>query len=207
MSRRVDLNRLRANSIKNLDDAMLLYDEASKISDLDYELLWYIGTMVAVDIHATWERFAEKRLIAALNHDAGHFLHTNEIRGVTRVPVGLATVLVRGASGYFDFRSTDDLINKASRFLEKSSNPFHKIPRDVRNYLDTLSGVRNRIVHRSELASANYKRLIRKTYGIKSAPEPEEFLSAIDYRVNSPARKLSRLHGFVAMLKRAIQHT
>jgi len=205
MSSRVDLNGIRARAVKELDYALSLYNRAVK-EKIDFKLIRYLGAMAAVDIHATWERFTEDRLIAALHYDPTTFFRANEIRGIKRLPVGLATILVRERSIYFDFRSTDALIDKADRLLGKSANPFRKIPADDRGYLETLFKVRNCIGHRSKLAYSNYKSLIRKIYGIRSAPEPEEFLSAIDRRVNSPARNQSRLHGLIVVTRRTILH-
>lgn len=206
MPRRVNLHLLRKNAVKEVDAAMRQYKKAIKDA-LHYHTLWYIGAKVAIDLHAAWERFAEERLIAALNHAPATFIHNNEINGVRHIPVGLAAVLVRGGSRYFDFRGTDDLIKRADGLLGKSSNPFRKITKDDRKYLDTLSGIRNCIVHNSKLAFSTYKRMIRTTHGIKAAADPEEFLSAIDRRRDSPARNQSRLQGFIVVLKRTIRRT
>jgi len=201
-----DLPRLRAKTLKEINFALSHYKK-TVAKNSDFQLIWYIGMMAAVDMHATWERFAEGRLIVALNHDPSPFITANLIRGIKRIPVGLATVLVRSGARYFDFRSTGELIDKGDRLLGKSSNPFRKIPEADRKYLDTLSAVRNCIVHRSTLAFSAYKRSIRKTYGIKSAPEPEEFLAAVDRRVESPARNDSRLHGLATVLRKTIRHS
>lgn len=206
MSRRIDLKSIRRNALKELKYVLSIYEKA-QAAELHYEVIRFVGIMAAVEAHAIWERFAEDRLIAALNHHPSTFIRANDIRGIKRVPLGLATVLVRGGSRYFDFRSTKELIDRADGFLGKSANPFRRLSPVDKNYLDTLAGMRNCIVHKSKPAFTTYKRLLRQTYGIKSAPEPDEFLSAEDRRGNSPARYKSRLHGLIAVIKKTIRHT
>ena len=65
----------------------------------------------------------------------------------------------------------------------------------------------NRIVHQSDASIETYKRSLSKIYGISSAPEPDEFLNAIDYRKSSPEKYKSRLHGLAKVVGKTIQHT
>jgi hypothetical protein len=160
--------------------------------------------MTAVEAHQTWERYVENRLVAAINHDAKHFLSEQNIKGVKHVSYGLASYIVRGGNRYFDFRSTSDLISRASKWLPPSQNMFKTLAASDRNYIDALAAIRNFIVHGSDAAQTAYKRELRSVYGIHSAPEPDEFLFALDNRPSSPARYQIRLFGLLAVLERAI---
>ena len=76
-----------------------------------------------------------------------------------------------------------------------------------RHYIDALAAVRNRVVHGSDASVAAYKAVLRSVYGIASAPAPDEFFNATDYRSTSPDRYTSRLNGLATVVKRAIQST
>ena len=163
--------------------------------------------MIAVEIHGIWERYVEKRLVAALNHRPQHFLSEQDIKGVSRVSSGLAYYVIRGGGRFLDFRSMPDLLEKADRWLGQAHNPFRPLTANDRQYIDALAAIRNCVVHGSDAAVATYKRQLRTVYGIRSAPEPGEFLKAKDNRASSPARKNSRLFGLVTVVIRAIQQT
>lgn len=92
----------------------------------------------------------------------------------------------------------------ANRLLGKSDNPFGTITELQRDYLDCLAAVRNRIVHGSDASIIAYKHKLRDVYRIGSAPDPDEFLNAIDYRSTSPAKREQRLFGIAQIVKQAI---
>jgi hypothetical protein len=163
--------------------------------------------MTAVELHAVWERYVEKRLVAALNHNAAYFLKKHEIKGVSRVASGLAYYIVRGGGRFFDFRSAADLLDKGDRWLGKTDNPFRALTNHERSYLDALAAIRNCVVHRSDAADTAYRLALKSVYGIQSAPEPQEFLNAKDFRATSPARSKSRLHGLATIVSHAIRDT
>jgi hypothetical protein len=52
-----------------------------------------------------------------------------------------------------------------------------------------------------------YKHNLKSVYGISSAPGPDEFLNAKNYRAGSPARYKPRLHGLAEVINKAIQKT
>ncbi|MGP0059552.1 MAG: hypothetical protein ACLPID_09730 [Beijerinckiaceae bacterium] len=149
----------------------------------------------------------KKRLIAALNHSAEHFIAEQEIRGVTHIPFGLASYIVRGGGKFFDFRSTADLLRKGDAWLGRDSNPFRVLTANDRMYIDVLSAVRNYIVHDSDTSFASYRSHLQKAYNIKAAPAPNEFLNTIDIRALSPWRKHRRIDGLAKVLAGAIQQT
>lgn len=206
MPRTIDVQGLKTKSANAVNHAMMRYDAATP-AGFDYPLVRWIAKMTAIEIHAIWERYVESRLVAALNHDAKHFLKEQNIKGVSRVSSGLALYVVRGGGRYFDFRSMADLMDKGDRWLGKTANPFRSVSVGDRSYIDALAVVRNCVVHRSDGAVTSYKRCLRSVYGIKSAPEPDEFLHAKDFRAASPARYRSRVHGLAAVVARAIQNT
>lgn len=206
MPRHIDLTVLKRKSIAELNSALARYEKATS-QNLDYLLLRWIAAMTVVEVYAVWERYAEKRLVAALNHYPSHFLENNDIDGIEHISYGLATVLVRSGTKFFDFRSTSELIDKADRIVGKIENPFRVLNPTDKHYLDTLSAIRNYIVHQSEAALKSYKRSLETTYGIKSKPTPTEFLNAKDFRKSSPARYKSRLHGLIAIIKDSIDRT
>ncbi|SRR6266404_7982528 len=174
--------------------------------------------MTAVEIHGTWERYVESRLVAALNHNSKHFIKEYNVAGVSRIPTGLALYIVRGGKRFFDFRSSSDLISKADHWLGKDGNPFRSLDAAHRSYIDCLAAIRNYVVHGSETSLDAYKQNLKLVYGIKAAPGPSEFLHAKDYRPTKPVRLpkqleletfgyRSRLSGLATMVIRAISHT
>jgi hypothetical protein len=206
MARTVDLQALRKRTTASLDASIARYDSAVR-GQFHYSMLRWIAKMTAVEIHGAWERYVEQRLVAALNHNPRHFVSQHNIKGVSRVSSGLALYVIRGGGKYFDVRSTAELLEKGDRLLGKSANPFRQLTPQDRSYLDALAAVRNCIVHGSDAALASYKRALRSAYGIKSAPGPDEFLHARDWRSASPARYQSRLQGLGVVVACAVSDT
>lgn len=206
MPRTINLLALKERSQAAIRDVVDRH--ASQVeAGLHYSLLRWIAQMSAVEIHTVWERYAESRLIAALNHDATHFLRENSIVGVARVSSGLAAYVVRGGNRYFDFRSVDELVGRGNRLLGATNNPFRTIAPGDRAYLDALAAIRNCVVHQSHAAGVSYRKALRAVYAVAAAPEPNEFLNAVDRRAASPARHQPRLNGLGAVVIRAIHVT
>jgi len=203
MPKKPDIAHIKSTANAQLATASRRYQEAQQ-RQLDYLVLRWIASMTAVEVYAVWERYAEKRLTAALVYYPQTFLADNNIRGLKSISVGLAAVLVRGSSRYFDFRSVGDLIDRGDRLLGNSQNPFRHLPASKKVYLDTLGAIRNYVVHQSESALAAYKRCLSDVYGIKSKPRPDEFLNAIDYRRDSPARRRPRIFGLIQVVEDAV---
>ena len=155
---------------------------------LDYPMRRWVAQMIAVEIHGTWERYVESRLVAALNHNPKHFIKAQNIAGVSTISTGLALYIVRGGKRFFDFRSMADLINKADHWLGKDGNPFRSLHAVHRSYIDCLAAIRNHVVHGSETSLHAYKQSLNLVYGIKAASKPDEFLHAKDYRPTKPPR-------------------
>jgi len=86
----------------NIRETMQVYNEARQ-RKMRYLSRRWIVSMVAVDVYAIWERCAERRVVAGLNHHPQQFLTANGIRSLKRVPLTLATVLIRTGTRYFDF--------------------------------------------------------------------------------------------------------
>jgi hypothetical protein len=204
MSKKIDLRRLRENSVRELHLAVQRY-EASQ--GMHYGWRRWIARMTAVEIHSTWERYVETRLVAALNHSPKHFLEQHNITGVTAISPGFARYIIRGGRRFFDSRSTADLIDKANRWLGRTSNPFKSLSEKDRSFIDCLTAIRNYVVHGSEASVAAYKLHLKKVYDIRSAPGPDEFLHAKDSWTPSPARYKSRLHVIAEIIERTIQNT
>jgi hypothetical protein len=206
MPRKVDVKKLKASSRNAITEAMKRIDDAEK-AKMHYLLVRWMSAMTAVELHSIWERYSEARIVAALNHDAKHFIAEEDIVGVSHVSFGLASFIVRGGNKYFGFKSMSDLLGKATRWLGKPNNPFQAISTNDRNYIDVLAAVRNCVVHKSDAAWASYRSRLHTVYGISYPPEPEEFLNAKDNRQGSPLRYESRLKGIATVLDRAIGQT
>ena len=160
--------------------------------------------MTAVEVHGIWERYAEARLVAALNHRPAHFLDRYEVKGVSQIPVGLAQFIIRGGERYFNFRSIGELASKGDQLLGKDHNPFRLSQRN-RLYLNALSAIRNRIVHSSNASIKAYKEQLNLAYGTKSPSSPGEFLIVIDRRQSAPiVAGHSRLHGLIGVVRQEI---
>src|ERR1700733_12075088 len=105
MARKTDLDLLRTNSKSDIDKLMKRFKELDDtLSDDKYHLLRWSAEMSIVELHAIWERFAEERLVIALNHAPSFFIEENSIKGTENITKGLAHVLVKGNQKYFDFR-------------------------------------------------------------------------------------------------------
>lgn len=167
----------------------------------------WVSQMTAVEIHAIWERYVERRLITALNHGPSFFLVENDIRGVSRISAGFAAYLVRGGRQFFDFRSFAELLQTGDRLLGRDNNPFRVISNRQKQYVDCLAAIRNLVVHRSDAAAKSYRNQLRAIYGIVAAPEPQEFLNAIDYRSSSPSARMRRLYAFATVVTEVIEGT
>lgn len=205
MAKKINLTALKTKSRDDINYAIQRYERADK-KGLHYLLVWWIAQMTAVEIYTVWERYVEDRLVAALNHAPQHFLKAHNIVGVSRISSGFAAFIVRGGR-YLDFRSTNDLIGKADKWLGKTGNPFRQLSKEQRDYLDCLLAIRNCVTHGSAPSLKAYKRHLKEMYGISSAPVPDEFLNAKDYRTESPMRNKSRLHGLAKVVKTAIRKT
>ncbi|HVS26753.1 MAG TPA: hypothetical protein VHE58_05580 [Burkholderiales bacterium] len=205
MPKKTDLTKFRTSSLKDVTElrnrfkALVAGQPAPSVDDLR----WFTY-MTAVELHAIWERYAEGRLVVALNHSPAHFLAQNSVKGVKKVPAGLAEYVVRGGSKYFNFRSIDDLNDKANKLLSSAHNPFAPLTKVHKDHLDSLASVRNLIVHKSDAAKSSYKTNLGKVFGFKSAPSPGEFLDSIDHRTSSPCRGQQRIWTFFHYVKDAI---
>jgi hypothetical protein len=102
MARTIDLKKLKAATAAEIDQSRKRIDRAIQ-ANLAYWLLRWMCQMTAVEVHQTWERYVEMRLIAGLNHNPRHFIAAQNIKGVKRISYGLATYIVRGGDRYFDF--------------------------------------------------------------------------------------------------------
>src|SRR5712691_9334178 len=144
MPRKADLDARKTKAVQEIISAMKRYDGTSS---LDYAMRRWVAQMTAVEIHGTWERYVESRLVAALNHSPKHFIKEQSIGGVSAIPTGLALYIVRGGRRFFDFRSMSDLISKADHWLGKDANPFRSLDAVHRSYIDCLAAIRNHVVH------------------------------------------------------------
>ena len=215
MPRKANLPARQITAINEVVMAMQRYDGTK---DLNYAIRRWVAQMTVVEIHGTWERYVESRLVVALNHNPKHLIREQNMVGVSAIPTGLARYIVRGGKHFFDFRSMGDLVKKADHLLGKSENPFRTVDVLSRSYIDCLAAIRNHVVHGSETSLRNYKQSLKSVYGIKATPEPTEFLHAMDYRHDKPARLpkdvqrdafqyRSRLSGLAVVVIRTIAST
>ena len=210
MAKTVNLRTIKNDAIEDVRTAIERYEKVLRLEKkgkLGYWHVWWVASMTSVELHAIWERHAESRLVAALNHAPKHFLEQQGFVGMSGISKAFARYIIREGRSYFDFRSTGDLIGKADRCVGKTASPFRALPTQERSYIDCLAAIRNCVVHGSRPSFATYKRKIREVYGIKAAPETGEFLNARDNGKQSPSRYESRLHGLANVVKRAIRKT
>lgn len=169
MPGRVDLRRLKRRSTEFIAVAMNTISVADG-HNYDQTVRRWMCQMVAVELHAIWERFAEDRLVTCLNHSPKHFLTAHKVKGIQNVPMGLAIFIVRAGGSFFNFRSTSELISRADHLLGRNNNPFRDITVSDRNYIDALAAIRNCIVHGSDASYSSYTRHLRDLYNIHSTP-------------------------------------
>jgi hypothetical protein len=127
MAKKINVAALKKSSEDDINYAIRRYERAEE-KQWHYLTVRWIAQMTAVEIHAVWERYVEHRVVAALNHTPRYFLEMHNITGVARISSGFATYIVRGG-GYFDFRSTAELLNKADKWLGQADNPFRRLSR------------------------------------------------------------------------------
>ena len=113
MPRKMDLPALRSKSAKEVNSAISIYEATARVSNF-----WrrWVARMTVVEIHATWERYVENRLVVALNHDPKHFLQQQNIAGVTRISPGFARYIVRG------IRLAQTQLQQRTSLSDKTSN-------------------------------------------------------------------------------------
>jgi hypothetical protein len=208
MPRRVDITALRTKTLQQIAQTEQRFAQSERIIPApEYHFQRWVATMTAVEVHSIWERYAERRLVASLAHHPEHLVHENDIRGLARMPVGLANLLIRGGGRYFDFRSFDELLSKTIRIVGRTHNPFTPIATSVREYLDALAAIRNLVVHRSGAADVAYRRALRTTYGMTAIPSPEEFLNALDLRRAGGLGRRKRILGLIGQVRAAVQQS
>ena len=207
MARTIDVPGLKTGSIRSLHGASNRLGYIGT-AESEHELVFqrWVYAMTAVEIHSIWERYVERRLVAALNHDAGHFIDKEELKGVTRVSAGFAFYIVRSGQKYFDIRSSGELLDKSDKLLGQP-NPFRALTLNVRNYLDAMYAIRNLVVHGSTAAMTAYNREMNSKYGVRYPPKPGEFLCAIERRAGAPGRGRTRLSGIISVVTDAINQT
>jgi hypothetical protein len=205
MSRKIDLAKIAKSSTVEVRRSLRMYRKIC--FGTDHNVNRWASQFAAVEVHAAWERYSEKRVIAALNHNASVFLNENSVKGVTRISSGLASYIVRGGRNFFDFKSSADLIRIGNRLLGPLNNPFLRLTTQQRQYLDCLNAIRNFIVHRSDAADQSYRKSLRTLYRLRFVPDPPEFLNTIDKRSDSPARGDRRIVSFVQIVYDAIEQT
>lgn len=206
MAKRTNISILRLTAIQELDNLEKRFGEFEKtFLDSQYYLLRWVSSMAIVELHSIWERYAENRLIYSLNNHPTVFIEKNGIKGISAIPKGLSCIIVRGSGKYFDFRSVDDLIKKGNNLLE-ANNPFRSLKRThERNYLDTISSIRNYVVHKSRSSQKTYKDSLKASFSVKSVPDPDEFLNAKDNRKNSPLKGKKRINVLISIVKSAVK--
>src|SRR6266480_5763139 len=126
MARPVDLKGIKKRASEALERTVKRYERLS--DTLDYPIVRWVAEMTAVEAHSVWERYAEQRLVAAINHYPQHFIDEYGVRGVTRISAGLAVYLARQGRRYFEFRSTSDLIARGDHLVSDARNPFRLLP-------------------------------------------------------------------------------
>ncbi|AYB34754.1 hypothetical protein [Chryseolinea soli] len=209
MPKQTDLPKLKKNSLRKVELSKLRFQLFEvTVRSKDYLLLRWVAAMSLIELHAIWERYAELRLIVALNHNPTHFISENGIKGIKSIPRGLSQVLTRGNKDYFDFRTIADLISQGNRLVGKNKNPFAFLKgTDDLKYLDTLNAIRNRIAHASEKSLRDYKEKVKGSFGMKYIPEPDEFLNALDLRRHSPVYGRKRLFVLHEIVSKAIRNS
>jgi hypothetical protein len=203
MARRIGLAQHTKQAIGEIARSLRYYKHVSSFDD--YSLSRWSSQMVAVDIHAVWERYAEKRLVIALNHNPDFFIKRNHLKGIRKVPAGLASYVVRSGGKFFDFRSMNELTRISKLLIAPEDNPFRVITEEQRSYIECLAAIRNRIAHRSEASEAAYRNQLRSVFSLRFCPETPEFLNSLDSRRSSPARGRPRIFGIATMVAEAIR--
>lgn len=204
MPRKTDVSNLRRKTENELNELVNLWHKLCGATPLAIDEKRWIACMILVNLQAIWERFAEKRLVSVINHSPEHFLLQNDVRGIKKIPVGLAYALIRRGGKYFDFRSYSELIDISKKLVGDSINPFPVLKGSIDEYLDTIAVVRNYIVHKSDSAYIAYKKRMKDKYSMYYPSGPGEFLLSIDYKEDSLKKNESRIYGFFEAVKKAV---
>jgi hypothetical protein len=194
MARTVDRTRLRTITLARLGQTGSRFTKLS--ASTDYLFVRWVASMTAVEAWAIWERYAEDTLVANINAGVGT---------APRLDVAGARALIRNGRQYFDFRSTKELVKKATAIIGAPHQPFQQLTPPIPEYLDTLGAIRNYVVHQSLSALATYRTRLSVTFGIKSKPAPDEFLNAKDFRKASVAPGKPRILVLLHYVEQAIK--
>jgi len=135
-------------------------------------------------ICAYWEELVETLFIDCLNRDTSKYKETTGFRIPKDLSREICTAAVLG-TGYFDWKSIDNLKRMAKDMLVPKFNPFKEIPKPRGDKVDEFFRIRNYLAHRSDKARRSLKKVYDK-YGFKTFRQPGEFLSAEDKKNKIP---------------------
>lgn len=199
------LNELEMAKFRLVSYAVEIYNDKEP-SEEEVERIAWMASMTVIEVHSIWERYAERRLLAALNRHPDYFIKENDIKGVKHVSQGLGDYIVRGGRSYFDFRNVDDLKKKARDLVGADYNPFKDLQGDLKKRLDALTAIRNRIAHGSASSIEQYGATLFDLYGLSNIGKPDKFLWAIDNKPG-PGKGKARIIGLIEAIQSAVEAT
>ena len=142
--------------------------------------------MAFVVLFTAWEEFLESAF-EALIVDArlADFKRRNMVLAVNADTV---SALLRGSRRYSDWANHDAVRERAKVFF-KQGEPFESALSSAANDLKNMRVIRNYCVHSSKHAAEQYRKMIRRVYGVKKAIVPGSLL------LGSPPSGLSTAAG------------
>jgi hypothetical protein len=148
-------------------------------------------------IYAQWTILAEDLLIDCLNRDSSQYATYFGHRLPKHMARPQCEIMLTG-TGYFDFKSTGNLIGLAKQILVSANNPFPGIKDSARRKIDGLTNMRNYLAHYSRVSQRSLKKYCASAYGLRTFREPGDFLIAKQKPSGDPS-----LFGFIDALEQA----
>ena len=94
MAKVANVRRVKDSARERLYFSRARYEDALFNTELQRSFVAWVAAMTAVEVYATWERYAEERLTISLSNHPEHFLKEKNVRGVKTIPLGLARTLI-----------------------------------------------------------------------------------------------------------------
>lgn len=151
---------------------------------------------LALKMCSIWEVLVRDIMVDCLNRDSGQYADYMDLRLPRHIPRPQCFAMIVGL-GYFDFKSYDDVKQKAKRILVDEFNPFSSVKKSVSDKIDEFFTMRNYIAHYSHTGERSLKKLYQGVYKLTKFRQPGDFLLSIDQKTKSP-RMQAYINAFAA---------
>ncbi len=178
------INQAKEEFIQNMNKSLELIKQINKINqNLSVEVIYSIYELSFLKIYLSWESFISRVFILFMvgeKTDSGYAPK----RYVIPKDEDHAYKIIKGSLRFVDWLNLEFIRQQSELFFE-NGEPFKSSlysNATVREVLQNMKMLRNRIVHTSQEAKEKYKSLLRNEFGFASNITPGEFLLKIKYK-------------------------